>query len=484
MFKIFRKRNEERSEDTKETGAIDTENDVIEGELIDKDDIIIPTSEVKYTGQIVSVHDGYSFIGRVKRGYETINTNGDVFTPHEFTVGAMVEFTELITDPKRPGKFRVESASVIEGVLVESGKKSRVLALQSLSQRSIYHIGAKEIDPEKVKKAAENMPFAEMLSIHKGIIEETGQARDISEMAKEFLQATFANLNSIGVSYSIAGDVNEEEEKNKVDDAIKTYRDNNMEGQVVSVEEEYTHFSGIRKAFIMMHQSGILSVETVIPIRYLPDLLVTAPVWFVHSKNNDLSDLTDEVDPHPDHAIKFFCDQVGTKEFAWLYQIYNRRTRPFKSFKGRDIVPLPLMDIMEQAKQVFDYTVIATPYHDIASREWVDPAWLRSIDPFLFGFMKGLPYMFLFGRWSGTGLFPLMCDMIADTMDHLRVNKEKLHNFPLDAYWYKGGVRGDNNCLRVILNGFAEEVIKAYEENRLFEFLRSENAETGAAAAK
>ena len=160
-----------------------------------------------------------------------------------------------------------------------------------------------------------------------------------------------------------------------------------MEGQVVSVEEEYTHFSGIRKAFIMMHQSGILSVETVIPIRYLPDLLVTAPVWFVHSKNNDLSDLTDEVDPHPDHAIKFFCDQVGTKEFAWLYQIYNRRTRPFKSFKGRDIVPLPLMDIMEQAKHVFDYTVIATPYHDIASREWVDPAWLLSIDPFLFGFM-------------------------------------------------------------------------------------------------
>lgn len=475
---FFRKKEITKTEDNRSSEiAVEEE----EGKIVNTRSLTVVNNneKVKYTGRIISMHDGFSYIGQIKRGYETINTNGDVFVPQELPVGAIVEFEELNTDPKRPGKFRAESAAEIKDVLVEVGTEEGAIALKTLSQRSIYHIGAKEISPEETQKAAENLPFAEMLGIYKEAKKELG--RDISEMAREFLQATFANLHSIGVSYSVEGDVDEGAEKSKVDSALTKYRENGLDGQVKSVEEEYRHFVGIRQSFTLMYVNGILGLETVIPIKYLPDLLVTAPVWFVAS-NERLQDLTENNDPLPDHAVRFFCDQVSTKEFAWLYQIYNRRTRPLKQFSGRDIIPLPLMKVMEQAIKVFDYTVIATPYHDIASKEWVDPNWLRNLDPFLFGFMKNLPYMFLLGRWSGTGLFPLMCEMIADTIDHLRVNCEKLKNFHRSSYWYKGngsmpdanhvllGEEGENE----VLIQFAQEVIRAFEEGRLFEFLRGE----------
>ena len=466
-------------------GDVESGDEFTEVEIIDPKDLVVLEGQVRYTGTIISVHDGFSYIGRIKRGYETINTNGDVFVPAEFPVNGLVEFDELNDDPKRPGKFRTESARLAENALTEVNKETRAAALMKISERSIYHLGAKKIDPEQVRLAAENEPFAQMLGIHKRAGELTGQ--EIVSFAENSLKGTFACLASAGVNYSIGADVNKDAEKALIDEAVRAYQANGMDGQIQSIREEYAKFSGIRDAFILMRANGLLSAESIVPIRYLPDLLVTAPVWFVSARER-LEDLTDQHDPRPDHAVKFFCDVVGTKEFAWLYQIYNRRTRPLKTFSGRDIVSLPIMKIIESARNKFDYLVIATPYHDITSREWVDPQWLRSLDPFLFGFMKGLPFMFLLGRWSGTGLFPLLCDMIADTIDHLRLNHKKLKNFRSNAYWYKGldsyqeddGIllggsnnHGGNN----VLVPFALEVIKAFEEGRLFEFLRGEEKE-------
>jgi hypothetical protein len=457
------------------------DGEVLMGELIDDSpDPVVPGDTPLYRGHVVSVHERYSFVSHIKRGYETIATNGDVFVPLELSVGATVEFTELNSDPKRPGKFRTESVTVISsGELAKTNAASRAMALMALSEPAPYHSRAKHIKPEEVEKAAENLPFAEMLGIHERSVTE-GVVPDLTATAENFLRETFSALSSAGVEYSIKGDINDSEEAKNIDAAKQLYRRNGMDGQITSLEDEYARFSGVRKAFELMQLNGLLSMQSVIPIKYLPDLLVTAPVWFVHSKN-ELRDLTGKDDPQPDHAVKFFCDQVGTKEFAWLYQIYNRRTRPFKSFTGRDIIPLNLLEIMENAKMTFDYLIIATPYHDIASKEWSDPEWLRNIDPFLIGFQKGLPYMFLLGRWSGTGLFPLMCDMIADTIGHLRTNKTKLGNFKPSTYWYKGSSSG-GECLgggdqNPFLPPFAEKVIEAYEENRLFGFLRGEGVE-------
>jgi len=139
-------------------------------------------------------------------------------------------------------------------------------------------------------------------------------------------------------------------------------------------------------------------------------------------------------------------------------------------------MPPSILKILTDAREKFDYLVIATPYHDVASREWADAKWLRNLDPFLFGFLKDQPeFMCLLGRWSQTGLFPLMGEMIADTMNHIRINKERLKNFS-NSYWYHGDA---GSCLSSNLSvhpliKFADELLLAYERNLLFPFLRGE----------
>mgnify|MGYP001606539825 FL=1 len=87
--------------------------------------------------------------------------------------------------------------------------------------------------------------------------------------------------------------------------------------------------------------------------------------------------------------------------------------------------------------------------------------------------------MFFLGRWSDSGLFPLVAEMVADTMEHLRINTRKLEGFGA-AYWYFQNVNStnhliDRNPYNLIV--FAQATIKAFEEGRLFQFLREE--ETG-----
>jgi hypothetical protein len=82
----------------------------------------------------------------------------------------------------------------------------------------------------------------------------------------------------------------------------------------------------------------------------------------------------------------------------------------FKEFSGRDIMPLYIVDLIKQVRHLFDYLVIATPYHDIASKEWsqMEFHWVRNVDPFLLGFVKQVPELvFFLGRWSGRALFPI-----------------------------------------------------------------------------
>lgn len=59
-------------------------------------------------------------------------------------------------------------------------------------------------------------------------------------------------------------------------------------------------------------------------------------------------------------------------------------------------MPLPIVELVGKVKDFFDYLVIATPYHDLASEQWRDTSWKRSIDPFLFGFLKQRPELMFF----------------------------------------------------------------------------------------
>lgn len=457
---------------------MEKKTEVLEGELI---------SVPKYQGTVVSSHKGFSYIGGVRRGSETINTNGDVFVPQELLPGEIVEFDSLATDEKRskPGenKFRTELAIVISSEHVPNviGSSAADIVLYTSRQRGAYHYNAKEVDPEKVQKAAENEPFIEMMGLAREYMKREKQERDIVQIAENFLKNTFTSLSTMDVSYSIKGDVETDKEKKSIETIAEEYKKAGLYAQKTSILDEYRYFSGIRDVFIMMEKEGLLHMDAVIPIYHLPDLLVTAPVWYVDCKGQSPGfDYSDKI-------IIQFCNEVGTAEFATLFQIYNRNQRITGRFDSRrDIVPVPIMKILEKARQIFDFTVIATPYHDLASDEW-KTTWTRNIDPFLFGFVKGLPYMFLLGRWSGTGLFPLMCEMVADTIEHLRQNHKALENIAPGnnntVYFYASergyvGIKGEQ------LSEFAQNVVKAFDEGRLFAFLRGETANANAVALK
>jgi hypothetical protein len=181
--------------------------------------------------------------------------------------------------------------------------------------------------------------------------------------------------------------------------------------------------------------------ESAPPVRFLPEILLAAPVWFIERKGGQKRG--DE--EFERGALRYFCDLGATDQFAYLFQIYNSRVRFFDEFSGRDIMPLFIVDLIRKTRHLFDYLVIATPYHDIASKEWGEAQWVRSVDPFLLGFLKQVPELvFFLGRWSGRALFPRIVDMIADTVGHLDHGKWIFGNFSeRSVVWYRTETRVD-----------------------------------------
>lgn len=460
-----------------------------------------------YTGVVKSSHERYCFIGSVRRGTETVRTNGDVFCPVVFPKDAIVQFDELNGDPERSSqeagpKFRTESARIVEGGLVQLTPNMPVVSakeyLIEVSRRQSYHVGFKDIDPVEVEKAAGNGPFAEILGIH--AYNQQHQV-DTTEIAEEFLRSNFHNLSSIDVSYTIQEEVDKEREKGIIKTAVEDYHNSGMDGIANSIEEEYRKFVGIRDAFRLMKINDLLTIESIIPKKYIADFTVVAPIMFIRARNEShifypSADRNVAIDP----LGRMLCDWIGTREYAWFYQIYNKRPRPLSSFGGRDIMPRPLLNIYNQAKETFDYLAFFTPYHDLAGQEWMAEGWARNRDPFMIGFMRDMDHMFVLGRWISHGLFPLVCDMIADTMSHLRLHKSHLKNFNVESAWYFGTNRSslsshfgwlggkavnlkNGNMGNELLEPFANEVLQAYEKGRLFQYLRGEKPAVKEAAA-
>jgi hypothetical protein len=217
---------------------------------------------------------------------------------------------------------------------------------------------------------------------------------------------------------------------------------------------------------------------------------MAAPVWFIEPKVMPKEKSVGS----QSSIVRYFCDLAATDRFAHLFQIYNHSPRYFKEFTGRDVIPLPIIEFVGKVRNSFDYLVIATPYHDLAAEQWRDSRWIRNIDPFLFGFLKQVPeLMFFLGRWSGTGLFPLIGDMIADTIEHIKKNKRYLGGFESKTSWYGRGVGKLFSISEVEgiiikfslpppivlfphpLLVFTDKLLEHFEQGNLFSWLRDEN---------
>ncbi len=441
------------------------------------------TTRRAYRGTIVTAYETFSYIADVtKADGEAVATNGDVFVPEAFESGTVVEFDELNTDPKREGKFRTEKARVLsEECTALTLTQPTELAVPGQSTRLDYHRQAKVIDPELLAKATANQPFAGLEKFGLGISQPGNFDRSpeairlANELALAFLRQQFAFLNSIGVNFTFDDGTDLAEEEQKITEQIAGYRELGMENQAAAAEQEYESFCNLRKVLTSLKSSGHLSMQHMLPVNALAEISVAFPVWYWGGQ--ELEDTTKSEDPRPSVALQHICDAVGTQQFANWLQMWNRRTRLITSFdSNRDLMPPRIVEAIRLANQIFDYVVIATPYHDIASHEWADLNWLRLIDPLLIGFKKEVPdVVFVIDRWSGTGMLPLFVDCVADTMSFLELHKSGLKKFKSDTYWHKtpGIISALSRCVSSEgLHGFAEECLRMYEEGRLFDFLR------------
>ncbi len=370
-----------------------------------------------------------------------------------------------------------------------------------------YHFSKKQVPTELVEKVLKNKPLADW-DVKQLNSERLPTSEEFQILASRFILENFVFLLNAGINL---------EDESLSSETIKGYKSSGLPELAKSVEDEFVSLQSVKKILkfaqhsleanqfgekqswllqsvaevcksVLDSKSKRFLLESVAEIseynqncsqfrtpmllhkKFLPELFVACPVWFV--SGNDINDTTSDNDPEPGKEVRFFSELVGTQNFAWVYQLYNRRTRTIESFRGKDIMPLHISKLIPKLKEKFDYLVIATPYHDIASKEWSDSTWLRNIDPYFLGFKQNSDYLVVIDRWSGTGFLPLINEMIADTMDHLKKHLHLLSNFSINTYWY----RGSSNNSFVLGKGlpeFGKTLASEFEKGELFDFLRS-----------
>ena len=325
---------------------------------------------------------------------------------------------------------------------------ARAEALAKLSEPAAgVQTPVKRVLGAAVRQAFSNDPFEDYPRVVYGWKLFEGEEKDkertgalYNQAVEGFLRRTFHSLTFVPQISFDETNISESVERKALNTALVPYRAAKMERQASLLKNAYDGLRALRIVLGPIWQKNL--VDTVVPSRFLPELLVSAPVWFIETKKREESEGDSERD-----TIRFFCDLCETDQFAYLCQMYNCKVRLFTEFSGRDIMPLPLVNLVREVRNLFDYLVIATPYHNIAAKEWEEMPWTpatRKVDPFLFGFLREVPeWMFFLGRWSGTGLFPRIGEMIADTIEHLEKGKALLSTLSDRLVWYKTGYRVD-----------------------------------------
>lgn len=404
----------------------------------------------------------------------------------------------------------------------------------TVMHRHPAHLRMKDVPEDMVAIAAANKPLNGVPADGEETMMVAVDEVQLLAALADYLMRQFPGLHSIGITFAVTGYFEAEQDR-LVADAISGCRDLGMDAQAVSTEEEYLRFKATRrmiawileqgwlqpgtritpsvltsmvklveslpsstakdeivttlqKLFGFMGSHGLIRSNTVVPIRYLPDLFCAAPVWFFaldQFKSEDARNNLDRAkiaDPRLSRAGKDVCEIFPDNErWADAFLMFNRRTRPLQVFKG-DIIPPTILRLIAEARAVFDHVVIMAPYLDVAGEDWNDLAWIRSIDPYVVGLKKGCPAFFILARFSDTGVFPLLLELVADTMSFLAANKKKLEGFNVvnNPYWYPGC----KDQLGTHLIGRVDEMQRAFNAGHLFDWIRKEwSPETALAKA-
>jgi hypothetical protein len=282
-------------------------------------------------------------------------------------------------------------------------------------------------------------------------------------------------------------EASDEELDRQVSEEVESLRELGMTDHAAKIKVEVDRFKSTRSAIRFAHEEGLVRPDTIVPIRYLPDLFMAVPVWFYYAGQDVLPAIAETGrvdDPRVHPWTRYFCDLFPRDQrWADTFQLYNRRMRSLKDYAGEgfDVIPPFIARRLKWAVKAFDFVVIATPYHDLAARDWRDLEWLRSIDPYVLGFKKGIPYFFILARFSDSGTFPLYHQLVGDAIEFLKVNLQKLEGFNTvtNPYWYDSGNKSDlrfNGRLPgEVLKDHVRSLLRAFDQGNLFDWLRQED---------
>lgn len=327
----------------------------------------------------------------------------------------------------------------------------------------------KPITPEAVEQVVANRPMA-LVPRLAGC--NTQDAAEITRRLMQRLFPQFAAINYDGV------DMADECFDAVIKKAIDDHESLGMQDQATHMLGQANVYKGLRT--LLRSEEDLLKPETLIPIHYLPDLFMAVPVWYFWADTRtqrESMEIKRSSDPEVHPNLQYMCSLVPTDRWSDTFLMYNRRMRTLNEYKG-DLIPPRIVARIRKMISFFDYTVIMTPYHDVAGQDWQDVQWLRSIDPYVVGFLRNIPLMFVIGRFSDSGTFPLYSELVADTIAFLRANIEKLRGFD-DAdqpFWYRQGNPNGylSGKLGTRLITHTRELLAAFDRGNLFDWLRGD----------
>jgi len=387
----------------------------------------------------------------------------------------------------------------------------------AIPERLKVHFLMKEVDKAEIVKAVANRPLKDVPRDDVAITDHSGPS-EVPARLSEILFNQFPGLHNLGITFDIDG-FDEAAQDAIVKNAVEDCKALGMNAQAESTNEEHRRFKATRTMLQWINEQGwfktgaqvtpsvvaamlelvkslpssqtkaktvsdlqncfgfmtghnILRPNTVLPMKRLPDLFLAAPVLFHMMSERETR--TNGI-PEP---IQDICGLLKNERWFNLVQLFNREAYPITMFQG-DVIPPAILKIMKDARGVFDRVVIMTPYLDIAAREF-ERTWVRSIDPYVVGFKKGLPVFFILGRFSNTGVFPLLHELVADTMSFLRTNTGRLRKLNVTRQdvrspaWLGPHGEFEDRDLGTHLTEFAETMLKAYDAERLFDWLNEE----------
>ena len=283
----------------------------------------------------------------------------------------------------------------------------------------------------------------------------------LSRLLRDEFESRFGRYEP---TYQINGPDNAFRER--VNGDISGMKAKGMEDEARQTLSDFMHYEQMRNFLNRVWRAGMVRPNSVLPIRYLPDVLLAFPVLFFDFKKSEEEDeataSADEniLDPRPHSLIEYLCSLLIPQHAKDFLQMFNLRARSVKIYQG-DIIPAEVTALMTKAKRHFPIVMIATPYFGFAARDWGYEDAVSIKDPIVLGFHPQFPSVFfLLDRFSDAGFFPAYEEMVVCNLKFLRSAREHLKGLRWKHWIKQGGVerRGDH------LHPIGEDLVRTVEQ--------------------